>query len=88
MQEYGPAIAKDRTDRPEFGRVKRMSGSGSNSTRYCTFQQYTLAWEVGTGLRVALKPGSYRITGEEQLNGIHFVRLDERYRIEASQLSE
>lgn len=88
MQRNCLPVSPDRSARLGSVKVKRMPGSRPNSARYCTFQQYTLAWEVGTGLRVALKPGRYRITGEERLNGIQFFRLEERYRIEASQHSE
>jgi len=63
-----------------------MSATGPQSERFCTFRRYTHAWEVGTGLRVSLAPGRYRVTGEDQLQGVEYICLDETYRIEASQV--
>ena len=65
-----------------------MTATGPKSDRHCTFQQYTQVWEVGTGLRVSLAPGVYRITGEECFNGIQYLRLEETYRIDASKLPQ
>ncbi len=63
-----------------------MVSTRPNSERLCTFQEYTLAWEVGTGLRVSLAPGDYRVTGEEESNGRHYLRLNDVYRIDATTL--
>ena len=65
-----------------------MSAANSEAERFCTFQRYTHAWEVGTGLKVSLAPGKYRVTGEEKLNGVLFFRLDGVYRIDAREVSE
>ena len=54
----------------------------------CTFERYTPAWALGTGLRVSLAPGEYRITGEEQLNGVRYLWLNERFRVDARELAE
>lgn len=54
----------------------------------CTFNGYTPAWALGTGLRVSLAPGRYQITGEEQLNGVRYLWLNESYRIDARELPE
>ncbi len=64
-----------------------MSAVNSEFDRFCTFQHYTRAWEVGTGLRVSLAPGRYRITGEEQLNGVRYFRLEGAYRIDTREIS-
>ncbi len=63
-----------------------MLAAGPKREQFCTFHDYTPAWEVGTGLKVSLAPGRYRITGEERLNGIQFLRLEETYRIHADGL--
>ena len=64
-----------------------MGSTRPESGRICTFQHYTLAWEVGTGLQVSLAPGEYVVTGEEQNNGILYLRLNDSYRIDASKLN-
>ncbi len=48
----------------------------------CRFRRYATAWEVGTGLRVALPPGNYLITGEKLLGGISYLYLNEVYRVQ------
>lgn len=58
-----------------------MTQSESKRELDCLFEQYTPAWELGTGLRVSLPPGSYRVTGEEMLDGSRYVRLNEVYRV-------
>ena len=63
-----------------------MGSSRPESEHFCTFRHYTLAWEVGTGLQVSLAPGEYRVTGEEQFNGIRYFRLNDAFRIDASKL--
>ncbi len=50
----------------------------------CTFEQYTTAFEVGTGLRVALAPGEYEITGREQRDATTYLLLNGQYRVDAS----
>ncbi len=39
----------------------------------CTVNRYSPAWAIGTGLRVGLEPGEYRITGQHVVNGVPFV---------------
>ena len=63
-----------------------MSATRPESERICIFQHYTRAWEMGTGLRVSLAPGEYRITGEENLDGVRYFRLDETYRVDVSNI--
>lgn len=60
-----------------------MSGSGTTKPRFCVVRRYTSAWEMGTGLLVSLAPGKYRITGEERLDGVHYLLLEETYRLDA-----
>ena len=64
-----------------------MSAANSETTRFCTFEHYTRAWEVGTGLRISLAPGRYRITGEEQFSGIRYYRLEGAYRVDVREIS-
>ncbi len=45
----------------------------------CTVKRCSPAWAIGTGLRVGLEPGEYRITGQHVVNGVPFVELDEAY---------
>lgn len=49
----------------------------------CTFDRYTTAFEVGTGLRVALAPGEYEITGREQRGAATYLLLNGQYRVDA-----
>ncbi len=63
-----------------------MPAANSEADRFYTFQCYTHAWQVGTGLKVSLAPGKYRVTGEEKLNGVVFFRLKGGYRIASSEL--
>ena len=45
----------------------------------CTVKRCSPAWAIGTGLRVGLEPGEYRITGQPVVNGVPFVELDGAY---------
>ena len=63
-----------------------MPAEKSEADRFFTFQRYTHAWEVGTGLKVSLAPGKYRVTGEEKLNGVVFFHLEGGYRIASREL--
>jgi hypothetical protein len=45
----------------------------------CTVKHNSPAWAIGTGLRVGLEPGEYRITGQHVVNGVPFVELDGAY---------
>ena len=60
-----------------------MSSARSDSRQYCTFERYVHVWMVGTGLRISLAPGRYRITAEEQIDGKSYLQLEETYRIAA-----
>ena len=64
-------------------RMEGMHAANSEADRFFIFQRYTHAWQLGTGLKVSLAPGKYRVTGEEKLNGVLFFRLLEGYRIDA-----
>ena len=66
--------------------MEAMPTANSEADRFCTFQRYTHAWQVGTGLKVSLAPGKYRVTGEETVNGLVFIQLDGGYRIDAREL--
>jgi hypothetical protein len=66
--------------------MEGMPAANSEADRFCTFQRYTNAWQVGTGLKVSLAPGKYRVTGEEKLDGVVFFRLEGVYRIDAREL--
>jgi len=66
--------------------MEEMPAANSEADRFCTFQRYTQAWQVGTGLKVSLAPGKYRVTGEETVNGLVFIHLDGGYRIDAREL--
>jgi len=63
-----------------------MPAANSDADRFCTFQCYTHAWQLGTGLKISLAPGKYRVTGEEKVHGVVFFRLEEVYRIDAREL--
>lgn len=45
----------------------------------CTVRQYSPAWALGTGLRVALNPGEYQVTGTGTVHGMPFLYLDDAY---------
>ena len=49
----------------------------------CTVNRVATAWEVGTGLRVALGPGEYQVTGSEEVGGERFLYLNETYHCHA-----
>ena len=53
----------------------------------CTFERHVPAWAFGTGLRVALAPGEYRITGQDEVNGVIYLRLDDSYRIDSREIA-
>ena len=63
-----------------------MPAAKSEADHFITLQRYTHVWEVGTGLKVSLAPGKYRVTGEEKLNGVVFFRLKGGYRIASREL--
>ncbi len=63
-----------------------MPAANSEADRFCTFQRYAYVWQLGTGLKVSLTPGNYRVTGEEKLNGVVFFHLEGGYRIDAREL--
>ena len=65
-----------------------MIQRSSNRQRTCRFEQYTPAWARGTGLRVSLNPGVYRITGEEELNGVLYFWLNDLYRVDSREVGE
>ncbi len=54
-------------------------GFVDGNDRY-TVKRHSPAWAIGTGLRVGLEPGEYRITGQHVVNGVPFVELDGAYR--------
>jgi hypothetical protein len=66
--------------------MEAMPAANSEADRFCTFLCYTHAWQVGTGLKISLAPGKYRVTSEEKLNGVLFISLEGGYRIDASDL--
>ena len=45
----------------------------------CKVKRSSPAWAIGSGLRVGLEPGEYRITGQHVVNGVPFVELDGAY---------
>ena len=49
----------------------------------CLLQSDSPAWQLGTGLPISLAPGTYPITGEDQLQGVVYFRLGDAYRIES-----
>jgi hypothetical protein len=49
----------------------------------CNFDGYTPAWQLGTGLQIALAPGEYEITGRDQINKRVYARLNDMYRVDA-----
>ena len=50
--------------------------------RRCTMHRYTPVWMLGTGLQAALEPGSYRVTDSIRVNGVRYVTLNDRCRID------
>ena len=58
----------------------------SDSEQFCVFDRYIHGWQVGTGIRVSLAPGKYRITAEEQIDGKLFLKLENSYRIDAAEV--
>ena len=59
------------------------SNSSTENRQICRLQDYSPAWELGTGLPVALPPGNYPISGEDPLQGNVYFRLSGGYRIDA-----
>ena len=55
----------------------------ARTNEYCTVERYTPAWALGTGLRVALAPGHYRVTGRDHVHGRRYFRLANAFRIDA-----
>ena len=60
----------------------------TDKEKFCEFHHYIYGWKVGTGIRVSLAPGKYRITAEEQIDGRMFLKLDNSYRIDAEEFFE
>jgi len=58
----------------------------NQANQCCTFESYTPAWRLGTGLRVSLPPGSYEVTGEDHLDERTYFRLDDAYRIDGQEI--
>ncbi len=57
-----------------------MSKRGTNNSgSHCRIRERTTAWALGTGLQVGLEPGEYRVTDVADLDGVTFLRLDDRY---------
>ena len=54
--------------------------------RYCTIDRYTPVWALGTGLKVALAPGDYQVTGKDRVNGTLYYRLANAYRIDSREI--
>ena len=65
-----------------------MTAARSGSQRICSFRQYTPAWAIGTGLRVSLAPGKYRVTHEEVRSGVRYLCLDDAYRVDSREIGE
>lgn len=65
------------------GRPSRPSQPKPPSARvdrgFRVLDTYTTAWQVGTGLRVALPPGTYAITRRESRGAEPFVLLEDAY---------
>ena len=55
----------------------------ANGRPTCLIQNYSPAWQLGTGLPISLAPGTYPITGEDQLQGVVYFRLGDAYRIDS-----
>jgi hypothetical protein len=53
---------------------------------FCILDDYTSAWELGSGEVVILEPGEYRITSRSLMNGHEYVQLDEEVEIFAKQV--
>lgn len=51
----------------------------------CAIDRYATAWRLGTGLPVAVEPGIYSITDSLRVDGVRYVTLDGRIRIDARQ---
>lgn len=58
----------------------------SDSEQFCILDRYIHGWQIGTGIRVSLAPGKYRITAEEQIDGRLFLKLENFYRIDAAEV--
>lgn len=58
------------------------------SNGFCYLDQQTRGWAIDSGIRVSLAPGRYRITGKERLNGILYLHLDERFRLDVFDLPD
>ena len=65
--------------------TRLMSSARSDPRQYCTLERYVHVWMVGTGLRISLAPGRYRITAEEQIDGKRYLQLENIYRIEEAE---
>ena len=63
-----------------------MSGLPRKGQRVCVLRHYTPAWAMGTGLRVSLPPGKYRVTGEQRVNGVRFICLEDAYRVDVREI--
>lgn len=60
-----------------------IQNSSSEIEQTCIIQRYSPAWALGTGLRVSLPAGEYRITGENFVQGVRYFRLEGIYRIDS-----
>lgn len=65
-----------------------MSTSGAveerlDATELLTLDRHVAAWRIGTGLRLALSPGTYRVTGRVTIAGRDYLVLDGNVRVES-----
>lgn len=60
-----------------------IQNSSCEIKQTCIIQRYSPAWALGTGLRVSLPAGEYRITGKDSVQGVHYFRLEGIYRIDS-----
>ena len=60
-----------------------IAAPSTNDRPPCLIQNYSPAWQLGTGLAISLAPGTYPITGENQLQGVVYFRLGDTYRIDS-----
>ncbi len=53
--------------------------------RYLQLKTYTPAWKIGTGLPDSLPPGQYHVTGEDCVDGVTYILLNNAYRVPSDQ---
>ena len=58
-----------------------------NTERYLQLKTYTPAWKIGTGLPDSLPPGQYRVTGENCVDGVAYILLENAFRVPTDQNS-